>query len=691
MERFYTGVVRHRRLVLALFLLSALACLVLRGMVRVNYDVNKYLPADTASTVSLHVMEREFPGGIPNARVMVRDVAIPEALEYKQRFAAVPGVEAVTWLDDAADVTVPLAAMDKETLESYYRDGNALFTVTVSEDGYVDAVAALREIAGDTGAVTGTIVAQADSATGTMDEVGLVGAFGVAFALFVLALTTTSWLEPLLVLANLGVAVFINAGTNLIFGEISFVTNASGSILQMAVSLDYAVFLLHRFDECRQEMPHDPQGAMVQALCKSTGSILSSGLTTVIGFLALVLMRFGLGRDMGLALAKGIAISLITAFFFVPSLFLCTLRWSDKLRHRPFVPGMGGFGRFVRRLTAPLAVLFVLVIAPAYLASNANDFYYGAAQMYGPQSRYGRDTAAVEEVFGRGDTYVLMVPGRDTAVQAALSADLHELDHVTSVISYVDRAGAEVPLEYLDEGTLALLMSDDYSRMVLTVDAPTEGDETFALVEAVRAAAEKYYPGTYYLAGQGVSTYDLMTTVTADLANVNLVAIGAVFLVLLLTMRSLWLPVLLVLGIETAIWLNLAVPYFAGTPIFYITYLIISSIQLGATVDYAILLTDRYREHRAALPKKEALIATVSGTAVSILTSGSVLAVVGLLMGYLSSNRLLAQLGLLLGRGALFSLGVVLFVLPGLLAASDKLVMFRRQTAEKQEAKGEQT
>ena len=183
-----------------------------------------------------------------------------------------------------------------------------------------------------------------------------------------------------------------------------------------------------------------------------------------------------------------------------------------------------------------------------------------------------------------------------------------------------------------------------------------------------------------------MSTYDLMTTVTSDLASVNLVAIGAVFLVLLLTMRNLWLPVLLVLGIETAIWLNLAVPYFAGTPIFYITYLIISSIQLGATVDYAILFTDRYREHRAALPRKEDLTATVSGTAVSILTSGSVLAVVGLLMGYLSSNRLLAQLGLLLGRGALFSLAVVLFVLPGLLAATDRLVLFRRQ---KQEEKGD--
>ena len=679
MREFYAGAVRRRRLVLALFLLAAAVCLVLRGMVRVNYDVNKYLPEETASTVSLEVLGEQFPGGIPNARVMVTGVPIPEALAVKEKLAQAPGVEAVTWLDDGADMAVPLSAMDADTLESYYRDGAALFTVTVSEEDYVEAVAALRAIAGEDGAVTGSAVSQADSATGTMNEVGLIGAFGVAFALVVLALTTTSWLEPLLVLAGLGVAVCINAGTNLVFGEISFVTNASGSILQMAVSLDYSVFLLHRFEECRGEL-HDDNEAMTEALCKSTSSILSSGLTTVIGFLALVLMRFRLGEDMGLALAKGIAISLLTAFFFVPSLLLETLRLADRLRHRPWLPGMDGFGRLVRRVTAPLAVVFVLVIVPAYLASNANEFYYGAGQMYGEQSVYGRDTAAVEEVFGRNDTYVLLVPGRDTAVQAALSADLHELDHVKSIISYVDMAGAEVPLEYLDQATLAQLMSDDYSRMVLSVDVPAEGEETFALVEQVRAAAEKYYPGAYYLAGSGVSTYDLMDTVTSDLVKVNLVAIGAVFLVLLAAMRSLWLPVLLVLSIETAIWLNLAVPYFAGTPIFYITYLIISSIQLGATVDYAILMTDRYRENRLAMPRKEALTATVSGTAVSILTSGSVLAVVGLLMGYLSSNRLLAQLGLLLGRGALFSLGIVLFVLPGLLAATDKLVMGRRGT-----------
>ena len=684
LERFYGAVTARRKLVAALFLLAAAAGLLLRPLVPVNYDINDYLPEETASTVSLQVMEEQFPGGIPNARVMARDVTVPEALELKRQLADVPGVLEVTWLDDVQDVTVPLAAMDAETLNSYYRDGAALYSVTVSESDYVAAVDGMRQVLGEKGAMTGSAVSMAASATGTMGEVQLIGAFGVAFALVVLALTTSSWLEPLLVLAGLGVAVFINAGSNLIFGEISFVTNAAGSILQMAVSLDYSVFLLHRFEECRAGRD-DSVGAMVEALAKSTGSILSSGLTTVIGFLALALMRFRLGPDLGLALAKGVAISLITALLFVPCLILLTLPLADRLRHRRLIPSMGGFGRLVRRVTLPLAVAFVIAVAPAYLAYNANEFYYGSAKMFGPESEYGRDTAAIEETFGVSDTYVLLVPGEDTAVQSELSRDLRAMEHVTGIISYVDSAGAEVPMSYLDSGTLSQLQSGQYARMVISVDVPYEGDVTFGLVEDIRAVAESYYPGGYYLAGQGVNTYDLMDTVTSDLAKVNLVAIGAVFLVLLLTMRSLWLPVLLVLTIETAIWLNLAVPYFAGTPVFYITYLIISSIQLGATVDYAILLTDRYRENRSGLEPREAMEKTVADTAVSILTSGSVLTVVGLLMGYISSNQLLAQLGLLLGRGAIFSLCAVLFVLPGLLRASDRLVMGRRKAGIKKE------
>ena len=678
MKKFYMSLVNHRKTMVMIFTMVFVVCLLLGNLVKVNYDINDYLPESSPSTVSLELMQEEFDGGIPNARIMISDVTIPEALEYKEKLEAVDGVTAVTWLDDVVSIFVPLSTLDTDTLETYYKDNNALFTVTIEEDRRIEAVSSIRELIGEDNAMTGSAVSTAISTTETVLEINKISISTVLFVLVVLVMTTNSWMEPLIVLIGLGLAIVINNGTNLIFGEISFVTNAAGSILQLAVSLDYSVFLLHRFEECRQENP-DVKAAMTEALCKSTSSILSSGLTTVIGFLALVLMQFRLGPDLGLALAKGVAISLITVFVFMPSFILLTYKWLDKTRHKELLPQFDLFGKSVQKMTIPMVCIFVILIIPAYLASNANDYYYGSSNIFGSETQLGSDTALIESVFGKSDTYVLMVPAGDTATETELSQELNNLPQVTSIISYVDLAGAEIPLEYLDENTLSQLISKNYSRMVLSVDVPYEGEETFALVEQVRNIAQKYYSDTYYLAGEGVSTYDLMETVTDDMVKVNLMAIAAVFIVLLLSLRSISLPIVLVLSIETAIWINLSIPYFMDTTIFYIAYLIISSIQLGATVDYAILMTDQYKENREMMNKKAAVIQTISDVTVSILTSGSVLTVVGLLLGYITTNQLLGQLGIFIGRGAILSLIIVLFVLPGLLYLFDPLIIRKRK------------
>lgn len=674
MKRFYEKIVQYKKCLVVLFTFSALLCLWVGQRVAVNYDIADYLPSHSPSSRALEVMEEEFEGGIPNARVMISNVTIAEALEYKEKLARVEGVEAVTWLDDAVNILQPLATLDQEQVQTYYQDSTALFTVTIKEDMRIEAVQNLRELIGEDQAMSGSAVSTAISTTATVSEVQLISVFAVLFVLVVLVLTTTSWVEPIIVLVGLGVAIAINKGTNLMFGEISFVTNAAGSILQLAVSLDYSVFLLHRFEECRRTNS-DVKSAMVEALGKSTLSILSSGLTTVIGFLALVLMQFRLGPDLGLALAKGVAISLISVFTFMPALILLVYRQIDRTKHRPFVPKLQSLGKWVSRLSMPLVILFALVIVPSYLASNANDYYYGASHIFNETTQLGADTLAIEKRFGQNDTYVLLVPQGDLATETKLSQALNELPQVKSIISYVDLAGAEIPLSYLDETTRAKLMSENYSRMVLSVKVPYEGEETFSVVETIRHIANQYYPDDYYLAGEGVSTYDLMKTISTDMTKVNLVAILAVFIVLVFSLKSVLLPIFLVLSIETAIWLNLAIPYFSDTPIFYIAYLIISSIQLGATVDYAILMTDRYRENRMQGSKKEAVIQTIMDVTVSILTSGSTLTVVGLLMGYISSNQLLGQLGLFIGRGAIFSLIIVLFVLPGILYLFDHFII----------------
>ena len=684
MQKFYTGIVKLRKPIIAFYLALTVICLLMTNMVGVNYDINDYLPAETPSTVSIDKMQEEFEGGIPNARVMVKNVTIPEALEVKEQIEKVNGVTDVTWLDDSVDIHVPLSTLDQGVVETYYKDDTALFSVTIEESHRISAVDEIRAIIGEENAMGGSAVSTAIATVNTVKEIQVIVVIAVIFVLLVLILTTNSWMEPILILGGLGVAIAINSGTNLIFGEISFVSNAAGSILQLAVSLDYSVFLIHRFEECKNQNPNTDE-AMVEALCKSTSSILSSGLTTVIGFVALVLMQFLLGRDLGMVLAKGVAFSLIIVFTFMPALILSVCKWMDKTKHRSFMPSFKKLGRLIRKISVPMACLFALVIVPAYLGSNANSYHYGSSGIYGEDTQFGKDKKAIEEVFGKGDTYVLLVPRGDLATETALSEELHLLPEVKDIISYVDLAGAEVPIEYLDENTLAQLMRNEYSRMVISVDVDYEGEETYSLVENIRKIADQYYPGETYLAGEGISTYDLKETVTADMIKVNLVAIAAVFVVLLLTLKSISLPIILVLSIETAIWLNLTVPYFLDSPIYYIAYLIISSIQLGATVDYAILMTDRYKENRAVLNKNEAVVQTIDDVMVSILTSGSVLTVVGFLLGIFSTNQLLGQLGIFIGRGALLSMIIVIFVLPGLLHIFDKTVVGKKIQESQQE------
>ncbi|MGN0338879.1 MAG: RND family transporter [Lachnospira sp.] len=673
MRKFYTHIVNNQKKILLIFILMAICGAVLQSFVKVDYDIEDYLPNDVPSSVAIDVMNENFDGGIPNARVMVKNVSIAQALEYKDRLEECEGVDDVLWLDDAVNIYEPLEMADQDTVETYYKDSNALFTVTIEEEKNVATVDRIRDIIGEDNAMTGNAVSTAVATTGTVKEINVIVVFAVLIVILILIITTTSWMEPVVVMAGLGVAIMINSGTNLIFGTISFVTNAAGSILQLAVSLDYSVFLIHRYEECLSENP-DRKGAMVDALCKSTSSIASSGLTTVIGFLALLFMRFGIGMDLGRALAKGVAISLITVFIFMPALIMAVYPLIEKTRHKNLMPQFTFLGKAIQHIMIPLVFVFLVVAIPSFLASNSNSYYYGASHIYGSDTKLGQDTDEIIDIFGQSDTYVLLVPNGNNEEQKKLSDELRDIPEVSSIISYVDTVGAEIPKEYLDESTLKQLVSPDYSRFVISIDADYEGKETFKLVEKIRDTANGYYPGKFYLAGQGVSTYDLMDTITADTLKVNLIAIFAVFAVLLITMKSLILPVILVFVIEAAIWINMGIPYFADSIVQYIAYLIISSIQLGATVDYAILFTDRYLENRKSLSKKQSIVETVSSVTTSILTSGTVLAVVGFLLNGFSTHGILKQLGLFLGRGTILSMISVFFVLPGLLYIFDFVI-----------------
>lgn len=686
MNKIYKTIVKRRKLVMLLFIIAAILSAIMKQMVAVNYDMTDYLPEGSPSTVAMDTMNKEYEGGIPNARVMIKNVTVKQALQYKEKLEAVDGVDQVTWMDDSMlDSTMPLDFVSSSTLNTYFRlnkgsdsVGSALMKLNISEDKRLTAVASIRQIVGYSNCLTGSAVSTAAATNSTVKEIKKISIISIIMVLLILAITTTSWIEPIIVIGVLGVAIIINGGTNLIFGEISFVTNAAGTVLQLAVSIDYAVFLLHRYTECRLSNP-DKESAMVDALCKSTSSLLSSGLTTVIGFLALCLMKFQIGPDLGLALAKGVAWSLIISLCFLPGVIVSVDKIIAKTHHKRILPDATKFGRLVSNVMVPAACVLIILMIPSFIYSNNNTYYYGSSHIFASGTQVGDDQIEIEKTFGKMDTYAIMVPKGHTTKQTKLINELKSLPHVSDIQSATETIGSAIPYQIIPDAISDKLISDNYSRIAVTVKVDVEGDTAFNLVKTVRQTCHKYYGSKYYLAGEGVSTYDLKTTITDDLLKVNIVAIAAVLLILIIMFRSLLLPVILVACIETAVWINLAIPYIAGDTVFYFAYLIISSVQLGATIDYSILTTERYRENRVLLDKRAAIVETIRNITPSVLTSGTSMLIVGFLMGYLTTHQLLAQLGIFIGRGALCSLIIVLFALPGLLYIMDKFTAKNRK------------
>ena len=665
--------IKHPKTISIIYAVLIVISIISYPKIEVNYNINDYLPKNSDSTVSLDKMKEEYDELIPNLRVMLEDVTINETLDMIKKIEDVPGVQNVVWLDDFESVMKPMAFMDADNLDNYYKNSNALMNITVQEDSIISATEEIRKIIGDDNKMTGSAVNTAIATTNSVSEIRVVTIVGVLFTILILILTTESWIEPVIILIGLLVSIVINAGTNLIFGEISFVTNAAGNILLLAVSLDYTVFVLHRYKEEKKNYD-DHLMAMEKALEVSFSSILSSALTTIIGFLALIFMQFRIGPDLGLALAKGVFISLVTEFTLMPIVILKMDNLIEKTEHKKFVPSFKKFGEFVLKHKNANLVIFFIIMIPCFLASKNNAYYFGNSHIYGVDTKLGRDTVAIENEFGKSDTYVLLLPKGDLEKERKLSSDLKNIDEVSNIISYVDTVGETIPENFIDGDSLKKLNSKNYTRMIVSVNADYEGEDTIKLIEKVKETANRYYSDDYYLAGEGISTYDLKNTVMDDMNVVNIIAIVAVFLVLLLSKKSLLIPVILVSAIETAIFINMSVPYFRSTTIFYIAYLIISSIQLGATVDYAILLTERYCEMRETLDRRDSIKTTLEKVSVSILTSALTMIIVGFLLGKFSTHGLISQLGYLLSVGTTASVIIVLFVLPGLLYMFDGLI-----------------
>ena len=661
-------IINNRRRIEKVFAVVLILSLICIPMVGVNYDLTKYLPDDSPSAQALDIMEKEFtyPG---MGRVLLEDVTLYEAKNIKDRIADVDGVDMVMWCDTTTNIYGSSQFIDYEDIEDYYKDGDAYMDIIFLEKDSSDrthrAVREIEQIVGDRGCVAGSAVSDTNLGPTINAEIARVMVLAVIIIFLILTLTTTSWFEPVLFLSVLGIAIVINMGTNIIFGEISFLSNAVGAVLQLACSMDYSIFLLHAFTE-EKANGAAPEQAMANALRSAFSSIGASGATTIVGFLALALMRFGIGPDMGLVLAKGIALSLVTVLLLMPALILRFQDVVEKTRHRPFIPGQWRkFGEFAYKIRKPVLAVVLVIILPCYVAQGMADFTYG------------------NEAVGNSPG----TPVYGNITEKAMSEEIADLPYVRYALGLASALPEGVPEEFLPESVTGMLHSENWARVIINVRSAGESDAAFAYADEIRAIIDKYYPGEQtYLVGVTPSTQDIKAIIVPDNQLVNIVSLLGVALVVAITYKALLLPLVVLIPIECAVFINTAMPYIYGQRTMFLGFIIVSCIQLGATIDYSILLTGNYLDARAQGDKKEAAIRAVTVSAESILTSGMILMTVAYGLYFMTSVEAISSLGQLIGRGALISMLLVLFLLPECLIIFDRWIV-KPDYAEKKHAK----
>ena len=532
MKSFFRRILVHRRFVLILYLIVVVLCGYATTKVKVNSTLSDYLPPDSDSTIALSEMESQFTGKIPNAQMMVEGLTMREADRLEGKIRELDGVLDVTGIADQNMFDMPYDFLGEEAVKDYYRDGYALYTLTLDSDRGTDLMDELRALTDHKVSISGSFVDGKVTKENSGPEIFKVIGIVIAIAIVLFMLTMDSWVTPFLLVLSLLAAVAINSGTNIFWGTISSVTNTAANVLQMGVSVDYFIFILHRYREYR-ETGLDSVEAMAEAMTHSLVSVLASSLTTIIGFAALVFMRYRIGMDMGIVLSKGVAISLLCAFTLLPCMVLSLEKLIAKTQHKPLLQSAHGLAGISMRVKLPIMLIFLVLVVPALRLQSNNQYYYGSSHFYKDTHFVMEERNAIEAVFGKKNTVVLLVPKGQKSTEDKLIAELKEIPELISVTAYTEMLGTDIPYEMLPEDIRMLLISEDYSRMVLTLSIDEESEDTFSLLERVKQTAQSYFGDQTHLVGTSVSTSDLKEVISADSLKVNLIAVIAIFVVLL--------------------------------------------------------------------------------------------------------------------------------------------------------------
>lgn len=674
MERILRGC--GKWIVVALFSLLAAGAGILLYFVQVNYDLTNYLPADSETAAGVEILETEF-GDTSSVQVMVKDCDPAEGTEIAARMEAASGVISVMWLGSAVDPATPIEFIDETLLDRFYQGGSLMFYVTIDcgtydreAEGIVEDLRA--SLAGTDFALRGEVLDNIEARNLASSEIFKVLLIVVPICILVLLLIGKSWFEPVLILGNLAVAVLLNMGTNAFLSNVSYITMTMTMALQLALSLDYSLFLLHRYEEER-ERGTDVIPAIAAATKKTFVSISGSALTTMAGFLALCLMRYSIGTDLGIVLSKGILCSYLSAILLMPILLFFSARILEKTRHR------GLFSR--RRPARPrryplryfLTMAFMVLAFGSFLLQKQNDYIYGNASAQDPDSAITTDKAVIKEKFGAYNPVVILIPDTGTAEETAFLDSLADSSYVASVDALSLVVDSSVPREMIPESVLSAYVGPSMRRIIVDLTSESESAEMYEAVAFLQEKAETSFD-TFFMIGFAPATYEIRTTVLGDSALVLWVTFLAIFLVVFLLFRSLSVPLILTLLIQGAVWINFAIGYLQGQPILYIGFLIVSALQMGGTVDYGILLSGRYLDNRRRARPEAAMQAALEKSVPSILTSSLILASAGFTEGIISKIPSVSAIGYLIGRGALLSAVVILLFQPSVLLTFDRWI-----------------
>ena len=672
-------IAKNRILILIAGILLIVPSLIGLAVTKVNYDLLSYLPETLETVNGQNIMVDEYGMGA-FAMIVTEGMPLKDVDKTVDTVSKIDHVKKVLWYGTIADISVP-TDMLPERLRTALFNGDATLLIafiddTTSSDAAMGAVKEMRSKLGKQCFISGMTGIVTDIADLCMQELPIYVVIAAILSFIVLELTTESYLVPLFFLLSIGLSILYNLGSNFFLGQISYVTQALTAVLQLAVTMDYSIFLLETFEECKREYPDDRNEAMGVAISKTFTSVISSSITTVAGFLALCVMTFALGRDIGIVMSKGVLIGVICCVTFLPAMILVFDGLIEKTKHKPLVPDLSRVSSFITKHYRIWLIIFAVLLLPAIYGNNHTRIYYNIAQSLPDTILSNQANKKLEEKFNLNCLHIIMMD-KDTAMKnkRKMLEEVEDVDGVKWALGISSVMGPAVPEHMLPKKLKDMLQSDRHELAFVCSEYVSATDEVNAQVAEISRIVKQYDP-TATVIGEAPMMKDLQDTTDVDLKRVNFLSIAAIFVIIMFTFKSLSLPFILVAVIEFAINVNMAVPYFQGISLPFVASIVIGTIQLGATVDYAILMTNRYvTERKDGKSKKEAIDIAHKSSMLSILTSGFSFFVATFGVSVYSKVDMIGSICTLLSRGALISMTSVLFLLPALFYLLDGVII----------------